>query len=147
MRTAKLLGLSLLATATLANAALAQTVSSGGRPFSITLTGAAEVPGPGDPDGSGTGKITLNHGQGRVCFKFAVSNVDNITAAHIHRGGTTVAGPVVVGLFSGGFDNEGCTENVSRALIKEIMQFPGRFYVNIHSTAHPAGAIRAQLAK
>jgi hypothetical protein len=25
-----------------------------GRPFSTTLTGAAEVPGPGDPDASGT---------------------------------------------------------------------------------------------
>src|SRR5688572_15700477 len=26
----------------------------GGRPFEVTLTGAAEVPGPGDPDGTGT---------------------------------------------------------------------------------------------
>jgi len=27
--------------------------AAGGRPFSTALTGAAEVPGPGDPDGSG----------------------------------------------------------------------------------------------
>jgi hypothetical protein len=33
----------------LALAALAGTAAAGGRPFSTRLTGAAEVPGPGDP--------------------------------------------------------------------------------------------------
>ena len=32
----------------------------GGRPFEVTLTGAAEVPGPGDPDGTGTATLSLN---------------------------------------------------------------------------------------
>jgi hypothetical protein len=36
-----------------------------GRPFSTMLTGAAEVPGPGDADASGGAFITLNQGQGR----------------------------------------------------------------------------------
>jgi hypothetical protein len=39
-----------------------------GRPFSTALTGAAEVPGPGDPDGSGQARIRLNSGQGEVCY-------------------------------------------------------------------------------
>ena len=29
----------------------------------------------GDPDGSGTAKITLNHGQGRVCWKITVDAI------------------------------------------------------------------------
>ena len=36
----------------------------GGRPFTVSLTGSAEVPGPGDPNGSGTAHLRLNPGQG-----------------------------------------------------------------------------------
>ena len=34
---------------------------NGGRKFFTNLDGASEAPGPGDPDGSGTALITLNH--------------------------------------------------------------------------------------
>ena len=40
----------------------------GGRPFETALSGAAEAPGSGVPEGSGTAKIRLNQGQGRGCF-------------------------------------------------------------------------------
>ena len=59
-------------------------VVAGGRPLSTTLSGAAEVPGRGDPDGSGTATLTLNHGQGEVCFELTVSGIAPATAAHIH---------------------------------------------------------------
>jgi hypothetical protein len=56
-----------------------------GRPFSTTLTGAAEVPGPGDPNASGTAFITLNQGQGEVCFDLSWAGIDGtVTAAHSH---------------------------------------------------------------
>ena len=32
------------------------------------LTGAAEVPGPGDPDGGGTVQVTLNPDKNEVCY-------------------------------------------------------------------------------
>src|SRR5688572_17974591 len=70
----------------------------GGAEVSATLTGAAEIPGPGDPDGSGSARITLNPGQGEVCFQLEASNIAPATASHIHVGGPTVAGPVVVTL-------------------------------------------------
>ena len=132
-----------------ATAAFSQTVADGGRPFTTTLTGAAEVPGPGDSNATGTVKITLNHGQERVCFEFSnVTNVDGtIVAAHIHRAPVGVAGPVVVPLFAGALDEEGCVNNVNPDLIKDIIQHPAGYYVNIHSTVFPAGAIRGQLAK
>src|SRR3546814_10727029 len=41
----------------------------GGRPFTVEMTGAAEVPGPGDEDGSGTATLRVNPGQGRVCYR------------------------------------------------------------------------------
>ena len=142
------IALSFLASgALIATALAAQPPAEGGRPFRVAMTGAAEAPGPGDPDGSGTATITLNHGQQQVCFEISLTNVDGVTAAHIHVAPAGSAGPVVVPLFSGGLDEQGCVENVSRELIKKIIQNPGDYYVNVHSTAHPAGAVRAQLAK
>ena len=47
----------------------------GGRPFTVALTGAAERPGPGDPDGSGTARLSLNPGQEEVCFTLTVENI------------------------------------------------------------------------
>jgi hypothetical protein len=123
-----------------------------GRPFATTLTGAAEVPGPGDPDASGTAFITLNQGQGEVCFDLSWAGIDGtVTAAHIHVGAATVAGPVVVPLFAGTFAGtdsaSACVAGVSEELIKAIRQDPASYYVNIHSDVFPAGAVRGQLAK
>ncbi len=39
------------------------------------LTGDAEVPGPGDPKGSGTVQVTLNPGNGEVCYELNVANM------------------------------------------------------------------------
>jgi hypothetical protein len=123
-----------------------------GRPFSTTLTGAAEVPGPGDPDASGTAFVSLNQGLGEVCFDLSWAGIDGtVTAAHIHVGAATVAGPVVVGLFAGTFEGtdsaSGCISGVSEELIKAIRQDPENYYVNIHSSVFPAGAVRGQLGK
>ena len=122
-----------------------------GRKFTTTLTGAAEVPGPGDPDGSGTATITLNHGQGTVCWEIQVSNITlPAIAAHIHEAPAGVAGPVVIPLFppvpdESGFSS-GCM-SADREEIKEIIQHPEEYYVNVHTTDFPAGAVRGQLSK
>ena len=122
-----------------------------GRPFATRLTGAAEVPGPGDPDASGTAFITLNQGQGEVCFDLSWAGIDGtVTGAHIHVGPAGVAGPVVVPLFSGAFGGtdsaSACISGVSEELIKAIRHDPANYYVNVHSTVFPAGAIRGQLS-
>ena len=121
-----------------------------GRPFATTLTGAAEVPGPGDPDASGTAFITLNQGQGEVCFDLSWAGINGtVTAAHIHAGAATVAGPVVVPLFARAFAGtdsaSACVSGVSAELIKAIRHDPANYYVNIHSSVFPAGAVRGQL--
>jgi hypothetical protein len=125
----------------------------GGRPLVTTLTGAAEAPGPGDPDGSGTASITLNQGLGRVCFDLAWQNVDGtVFAGHIHVAPAGSPGPIVVPLFSGSFGGtdtvSGCVENVDPELIKAIRHDPAAYYVNIHSQPNfPGGALRGQLGK
>lgn len=120
----------------------------GGAEVSATLTGAAEVPGPGDPDGSGTARITLNPGAGEVCFNLEVNNIEAATASHIHVGGTTVAGPVVVTLApppSAG-SSTACV-SADRELVLEILKSPSDYYVNVHNADFPGGAIRGQLSR
>lgn len=131
-------------------AALALTAASaqeGGRPYSVAMTGAAERPGPGDPDGTGTAEFRVNAGQGRVCYTLTVANIDAATAAHIHRAPPTAAGPVVVPLAAPtGGTSSGCAD-VTRALAQELIRDPGAFYVNVHNAAFPAGAVRGQLGR
>jgi len=120
----------------------------GGRPLTADLTGPNEVPFPGgDADGTGSALITLNYGQGEVCWELSVANILPAIAAHIHRAPAGVNGPVVVPLTppTGG-SSSGCGD-VDRALIKEILHDPEAFYVNVHNTVFPAGAVRGQLTK
>jgi hypothetical protein len=112
-----------------------------------TLTGAAEVPGPGDPDGGGTVQITLNTDKNEVCYDLTVTKIDEATAAHIHEGGVDKDGPVKVGLDTPkGGSAKGC-KTADAAVIKDIMANPANYYVNVHNAAHPKGAVRGQLSK
>lgn len=126
---------------------LAATALAGGRPFTTALSGANEVPGPGDPDGTGTAHITLNQGQGEVCFDITVANIDAAIGGHIHVGTSDVAGPVVVNLLgSTPSVLSGCVD-ADKDLIKDIRQNPEDYYVNVHTAPFPAGAVRGQLSK
>src|SRR5881397_3997122 len=67
--------------------------------LTTTMTGAAEVPGPGAPHGFGTAIITLRPAAGQICFVLQVSGITlPATAAHIHVAPVGVPGPVVVPL-------------------------------------------------
>lgn len=119
----------------------------GGAALTATLVGAEEAPGPGDPDGTGTAVITLNHGQGELCFELTVTDIEPANAAHIHVGAVGVPGPVVVGLTAPtDGSSSGCVA-VDQELLKAIMQAPSQYYVNVHNAAFQPGAIRGQLSR
>jgi hypothetical protein len=112
-----------------------------------TLTGAAEVPGPGDPNGSGTVQVTLDPDKGEVCYELHVANIQEATAAHIHEGAMGKDGPVKVPLDAPKTGAaKGCTPAEAPVIIA-IMQTPDGYYVNIHNAAFPKGAVRGQLSK
>lgn len=122
-------------------------VLASGRPFTTSLTGAAEAPTPGDPDGSGTASITVNPGLGEVCFELTVSDIAPATAAHIHEAMAGVPGPVVVPLTpptSG--TSSGCV-SVEMELALELIREPEEYYVNVHNAEYPSGALRGQLSR
>jgi hypothetical protein len=145
MRTRLFVALLLVSALVLATAGAA--AAAGGRPFSTTLTGAAEVPGPGDPDGIGHAFIRVNPGLGLVCYELHVMDIDPAVAAHIHVGGADVAGPVVVPLAAPtDGSSSGCAE-VTRDLALAIIRDPSNYYVNVHNAQFPAGALRGQLSR
>jgi hypothetical protein len=121
--------------------------ANGGRHVSATLSGAAEVPGPGDPDGWGAVSISVNIGQSVVCYRLRVANIAPATAAHIHVGAAGVAGPVVVPLAAPTSGQSNGCASVSRELAKAILTEPANYYVNVHNADYPAGAVRGQLSK
>jgi hypothetical protein len=114
--------------------------------LAATLTGLQEVPGPGDPDGTGTAEVDVDPAAGRLCWNLYVRQIDAATAAHIHHGAAGAAGPPVVTLTTPGADghSEGCLP-VDEILGRRIAVQGYQFYVNVHTAAFPGGAVRGQL--
>jgi hypothetical protein len=112
----------------------------------VSMNGLQEVPGPGDPDGNGTAEINVVPAQGQVCWDLYARQIEPASAAHIHRGAEGLAGPVVLMLTTP--DSAGHSQRcatVDPALAREIAYQGHAFYLNVHTAAHPAGAIRGQL--
>lgn len=123
--------------------------------YRLALSGAEEVCAPATPPvcgGAGTGEAILivNPNNDRVCLLARWRDVEGtVVAAHIHEAPDGVAGPVVVPLFPAGTQLSGddmtrvCVDGLG--LTDDINAEPAEYYVNIHSTTFPAGALRAQL--
>jgi hypothetical protein len=118
----------------------------GGRPMSTTLAPVAP-----NTVGGGTFVARSNIGQGRICWSLTVTGLtpSDVTAAHIHYLNGPLATQIAVPLalptpFAG--SATGCATAL-RALVKQILVHPENFYVNVHTTAYPGGAISGTLAK
>jgi hypothetical protein len=135
------------------------TAQQGGAKFNTTLSGTNEVP-PTSETATGSAVITVNAGQGQVCWEITTTGFDpateSITAAHIHSGLAGANGGIVVHLAATmNGTNKACTSVVgggnntalSRDLLDAIRKSPQAFYVNVHTNIFPNGAIRGQLSK
>lgn len=123
--------------------------------FRLTLTGEQEATANcappavcGDPDAVGGAIVIVNPVRDTVCFLARWSGIDGtVVAAHIHEAPAGAPGPVVVPLFAGTFEGSDMTRGCVSAngWSDEILADPSDYYLNIHSTVYPGGAIRAQL--
>jgi hypothetical protein len=121
----------------------APTLGEGSGTFVATL-----APEGTNTHGTGTAHLQLNPEQQTICFVIIVGGIElPATAAHIHKGAAGITGPIVVYLRppnAAGLST-GCT-HAPRSLIVAIMQHPADYYVNVHNTPYPEGAVRGQLA-
>ena len=111
------------------------------------LTGAAERPGPGDPDAIGRVVITINDAANQICaaVQFTGATLPT-TGMHIHLAPPTAPGPVVVP-FTAPTTNQSyeCKTVENEALLDNIAANPGQYYFNVHNQEFPGGFIRGQL--
>jgi hypothetical protein len=116
-----------------------------------SLSGLNEIGGNGERgagDRNGRGSASAIIDGGRICYALTVKNIADPVDAHIHRGGRTVNGPIVVE-----FDepsagdpgaSSGCTR-ISRDLAGRILRNPQNYYFNVHTQDYPDGAARGQV--
>ena len=112
--------------------------------LTTALTGEEEVPGPGDPDGSGNAAIVPVSPEA-VCFVLTASGIDPATDAHIHEAPPGEAGPIVLPLTPPTNGASGGCSEAEPTLVSDLQQRPSDFYVNVHNESFPEGAIRGQL--
>lgn len=105
------------------------------------------------PEGAGAGEDAggdfmgeLDADGGQICYYLEIAGLDDVTMAHIHEGKVGKSGPPVVTLTVEGADEDEVCVDVEDAVMRKIARKPDDFYVNVHTTAHPGGAIRGQLA-
>ena len=111
----------------------------------VSMTGIQSMPA-GDPDGNGTVEIRVSPGTGSLCWNLYARAIDPATAAHIHRGAAGAVGPPVLTLTTpdAAGRSQGCA-NIDQDLARQMVLAAQDFYVNVHTEAHPQGAIRGQL--
>ena len=125
------------------------------------LKDTEEVP-PTNTTSIGIAKFIVDYNLTQIKYLINVTNIENVTAAHIHYGNSGENGPVVVtllksdqpsgmitGLLSSGnitsTDLQGQLKDKQISDLVQIMK-NGSAYVNIHTEQNPNGEIRGQLA-
>jgi hypothetical protein len=118
--------------------------------YGAVLTGSQEVP-PCSTYGFGNATVTFDSARQNINVTITVANLGSpIILSHIHEGPAGPAGPVVIGFVPPNtFTNNTMTGTFAvtdSALVQRILQTPGNFYVNVHTSACPSGAVRGQLS-
>lgn len=101
--------------------------------------------------GFGNATVTFDAAQQNINVTITVSNLGSpITLSHIHEGPLGTAGPVRVGFVPpNSFTNGTMTGTFAvsdPALVQRMLQNPGNFYVNVHTSQCGSGHVRGQLS-
>jgi hypothetical protein len=116
--------------------------------FTAAMTGWNELPhGSGDRNGSGSAVFTLKP-DNQLCYVLSTRDLrGQINAAHIHLGNNTKEGPVFVKLTAPTAGWVRTCQQVTTRVASALNEEPTNFYVNVHTTRFPDGAIRGQLQR
>jgi hypothetical protein len=132
--------------------------------FEATLSGKQQSPPIATP-AHGNATFVLSKTGKSLTYRLSVADIDNVSMAHIHIGPEGQEGPVAVWLYpskppavvkEGKFTGVLARGTITEAqllgplkgkaiadLVEDIKA--GNAYVNVHTTAHPAGEIRGQI--
>jgi hypothetical protein len=134
----------------LTNSAFAQ----GPQKIIMNLSGSEEVP-PVQTEATGVAEFTP--GEDSVAYSINTTNIEGVTAGHIHLGKQGENGPIIVTLFN--YDSPMNQVSESGTFTADKLEGPlagkelsdlaiaganGTLYVNIHTQQNPNGEIRGQ---
>jgi hypothetical protein len=128
--------------------------------FIIEMTGFEEVPPVNNTSAIGRAEFKL--GQDNIMYTVNVTDIENVTAAHIHNGQVGENGPIVVTLFkedtptvamTTGVLSEGniTATNLEGPMAGKLLSSltsamrNEQTYVNVHTQQNPNGEIRGQI--
>jgi hypothetical protein len=115
--------------------------------FKVALTGAQQVP-PVETPGSGTADLTYDPATRMLTWNITYSGLSApATMAHFHGPAAAGAnGPVTVWLSNKGSPADSPIKGEATLTPEQAAQFTaGQWYINVHTSAHPAGEIRGQV--
>ena len=131
--------------------------SAQGQKFMAELSSQEEVP-PTDSQATGSAEFTPM-GSDSVMYSVNATNIEGVTAGHIHTGQQGENGPIVVTLFK--YDSPMNEVSESGSITADKLEGPmagkqlsdlatamgnGSTYVNIHTEQNPNGEIRGQIS-
>lgn len=128
--------------------------------FKAKLTGSESIPAV-KTMAKGEAEFKLSHDGKEIHYTLKVKNIENVSAAHIHKGKKGESGAVLAGLFAGpkkegkfrGTLAEGTitekelTGELAGKPLDALLQLikSGDTYVNVHTSMYPDGEIRGQI--
>lgn len=133
-------------------------VSGGPVTYAAELRGSKEVPS-NNSQAFGSAFVMIDPNAGTIAWEVSSSGIVAPTLSHIHRGNSSVAGPVIINFATtasqivGGRTSGYTAISAQQAAAYQASDLPllsvpataVNYYVNLHSGAVPAGEIRGQL--
>lgn len=129
------------------------------RNYNAILRGAWEAP-PVTTSATGQFTMRVNKNGSEATFTLSVSNLTDVTAAHLHLGVVGTTGGVIVPLYSGApagpfsgtlaegtITSESLVGSYAGLTVQDLIAAidDGDVYVNVHTSANPAGELRGQV--
>jgi hypothetical protein len=124
--------------------------------FNVQLRAENEPNGASTSDSKGHAQVMVLE-DGTIEFTFTVNNKsgETYTRAHIHKAPAGVNGPIHWDFLEAGVPVESISDQPSQlrgvararaaAVLSDLLAHPDQYYVNVHSTVFPGGAVRGQL--
>lgn len=129
---------------------LVTTVIAAEKSFKATLSGNECVPAVTTP-AKGEATFELSKDGKELSYSIIVTDIENVTAAHIHQGKKGENGPPVALIDIKGKKGKITVNELMGSMkgktVKDLIEQidAGNAYVNVHTVKHPDGEIRGQI--